>query len=81
MKTVLIYVRLILAQLATLTNPATDAALAAVVLKLLPFVHVDTTVVLDLAAAVGLVATWLQRVFAGVSAKAKAVEAAKAGET
>lgn len=74
MKTVSLYLRALLSQLATLTNPATDVALAAVVVKLLPWVHVSTDTLISVAAAVGLVATWLKNSLAGLPANARAMK-------
>lgn len=78
MKTVLLYVRFGLSQLSSLSNPASDVALAGVVVKLLPFVHVATGTLVGVCAGVGLVATWAQRALAGLPAK---VNAAKAGSS
>lgn len=77
MKTILLYVRYALSQLASLSNPAADVALGGVIVKLLPFVHVATGTLVGICAAVGLVATWAQRALAGLPAK---VEAAKSGK-
>jgi len=78
MTTVLLYIRYALQQIAQLNNPIADAALAGVVVKLLPFVHVDTQTLVGVCLAVGIVATWLQRALAGLPSKVAAAKAARA---
>ena len=80
MKTVLLYVRYALQMIAQLNNPIADAALAGVVVQMLPFVHVDTQTLVGVCLAVGIVATWMQKALAGLPAKVAQAKAAKAAK-
>lgn len=82
MKTALIYLRVVCSELANLKNPVADVALAGIVIKLLPFVHVNTTTLVSVLAAVGLIAAWgktqLQHVPQKAAVKKAEKDAAKA---
>lgn len=80
MKNVLLYARVVLTELAQLNNPGADLALAGVVMKLLPFVHVDTGTLVSVLAAVGLIAYWGKNQLKNVPAKIAAHKAAKAAK-
>lgn len=58
MKNALLYARVALSELAQLKNPVADVALVGLVVKLLPFVHVNTAKLVGVLAAVGLIASW-----------------------
>lgn len=78
MRTVLLCARVTLSELAQLKNPVADVALVGVVVKLLPFVHVNTGTLISVLAAVGLIASWGKTQLANVPAKIAERKAAKA---
>lgn len=55
----------VLAELAQLSNPATDAAIVALVVKVLPGVHFDVTDVLGVMGGVGIISQWVRSRFKG----------------
>jgi hypothetical protein len=54
-----------LAELASLSNPATDAAIVALVVKVVPGVHFNTTEVLGVMGGVGIASQWVRSKFSG----------------
>lgn len=75
MRTIWLYIRFAVSQLAKLSNPASDVALVGIIVKLLPFVHVATGTLVGVCAAVGLVATWAKSALAGLPAQVAAAKA------
>lgn len=78
MKTVLLYLKVILSQLAQLSNPVADVALVGLIVKLLPFIHVNTANLVEILAAVGLIAAYLQHQLTGVGDKITQAKVAQA---